>query len=77
MEEEVYILNDEQVQWFENRYTQTQLPQVVVTKIGVHRCIEKKYLEIGKHDDIISYIAEQNIAVSMLIVEPSVSNVKE
>jgi len=75
MEQEVYILNDEQVGWFENRYLQTQIPQIVVIKTPQgYRCVEKKYLTEELFQDVIDYIAEQQIPISLVILgAPSVA----
>ena len=78
MEEEVYILNDEQAQWFINRYQNYNLPQIVITKVDPDiRVIEKKYLTEELYDDVIQYIAEQGIPISMLVVEKPRNDVKE
>jgi len=78
MEEEVYILNDEQAQWFIDRYQNYNLPQIVITKVDPDiRVIEKKYLIEDLYSDVIQYIAEQGIPVSMLVVEKPRNDVKE
>jgi len=75
MEQEVYILNDEQVEWFQNRYLQTELAQIVVIKTPQgDRCVEKKYLTEELFQDVIDYIAEQQIPVSLVnLGAPSVT----
>jgi hypothetical protein len=69
MEVEVYILNEEQCLWVEQRYINYNLAQIVIVTIDGNRCLEKYYLDtIPELSDVNNYVIEQQIPVSILII---------
>lgn len=70
MQIEVYILNENQCLWVEQRYSNFNLAQIVIVNINGYRCLEKYYLDtIAELSDVNNYVIEQQIPVSILIID--------
>lgn len=64
---EVYILDDNQCLWVEQRYSNFNLAQIVIINIDGYRCLEKYYLDtIPELNDVDNYVKEQQIPVTIL-----------
>lgn len=64
---EVYILDENQCLWVEQRYSNFNLAQIVIVNIDGYRCLEKYYLDtIPELSDVDNYVKEQQIPVTIL-----------
>lgn len=68
MDVEIYILNIEQMNWFIERYNRPVETIVVISNVSGYKCIEKSYLNLPGLDDVINYISEQNIPITIVNV---------
>lgn len=64
---EVYVLDENQCLWVEQRYSNFNLAQIVIVNIDGYRCLEKYYLDtIPELSDVDNYVKEQQIPVTIL-----------
>lgn len=70
--EEVYILNDQQIEWFNERQ-RTNLNQIFLLNMDTFKCVEKKFLGNEGLEDVVQYIADQGLEISLVQTEPDLN----